>query len=319
MARGVIRDRSFPNWHKGFPFMTERVGAPAMLRNIDVDLLRSFVTVAELRSFTRAAAALFRSQSTVSTQIRRLEELAGQTLLQRSPQEVLLTRAGEQFLGYARRIVALHDEALDVINAQSVSGRVRLAVMDDYATVVLPETLARFARSYPDVELEVTTGFTRDLLNSLGEEFDLVLATQKAGDGRGEVLRREPTLWACSDRATLDLEAPLQLALLKAPNMFREWALAALDEAGMRWRILFSSSSIGAVEAVAASGVALTVVKAGTARPGLQLLGPEHGLPPLPASEIALHQAPGRPSAAVQAISVFLAEALDEEQAGPAR
>ena len=84
-----------------------------MLRNIDIDLLRCFVTIAELRSFTRAAAALFRSQSTVSSQIRRLEELAGQTLLQRSPHEVLLTRAGEQFLGYARRIVSLHDEALD--------------------------------------------------------------------------------------------------------------------------------------------------------------------------------------------------------------
>lgn len=283
-----------------------------MLRNIDVDLLRSFVTVAELKSFTRAAAALFRSQSTVSTQIRRLEELAGQTLLQRSPQEVLLTRAGEQFLGYARRIVVLHDEALDVINAQSVSGRVRLAVMDDYATIVLPETLARFARSHPGVELEVTTGFTRDLLNSLGEEFDLVLATQKAGDGRGEVLRREQTAWACSDRLAFSLEEPLQLALLKAPNMFREWALAALNETGLRWRILFSSSSIGAVEAMAASGVVLTVVKAGTARPGLQLLGAEHGLPALPASEIALHLAPGRASAAVAALSAFLAEALSD-------
>ena len=281
-----------------------------MLRNIDVDLLRSFVTIAELRSFTRAAVALSRSQSTVSTQIRRLEELAGQMLLQRSPQEVLLTRAGEQFLGYARRIVALHDEALDVI------GRVRLAVMDDYATIVLPETLARFARSHPDVELEVTTGFTRDLLNSLGEEFDLVLATQKAGDGRGDVLRKEHTAWACSDRATFTLEEPLQLALLKAPNMFREWALAALNEAGLRWRILFSSSSIGAVEAMAASGAALTVVKAGTARPGLKLLGPEQGLPALPASEIALHQAPGRAPAAVAALSGFLAEALAE--AGPA-
>lgn len=284
-----------------------------MLRNIDIDLLRCFVTIAELRSFTRAAAALFRSQSTVSSQIRRLEELAGQTLLQRSPHEVLLTRSGEQFLGYARRIVALHDEALDVVNAQSVSGRVRLAVMDDYATIVLPETLARFARSHPDVELEVTTGFTRDLLNSLGEEFDLVLATQKAGDGRGEVLRREHTAWACSDRAAFILEEPLQLALLKAPNMFREWALAALNEAGLRWRALFSSSSIGAVEAMAASGAALTVVKAGTARPGLQLLGPESGLPALPASEIALHLAPGRPSAAVAALSGFLAEALSEE------
>lgn len=286
-----------------------------MLRNIDVDLLRSFVTVAELRSFTRAAAALFRSQSTVSTQIRRLEELAGQTLLQRSPQEVALTRAGEQFLGYARRIVSLHDEALDVINAQSVSGRVRLAVMDDYATIVLPETLARFARSHPEVELEVTTGFTRDLLNSLGEEFDLVLATQKAGDGRGRVLRRERTAWACADRASFSLVEPLELALLKAPNMFREWALEALNEAGLRWRILFSSSSIGAVEAMAASGAALTVVKAGTARPELELLGPEQGLPALPASEIALHQAPGRAAAAVVALSDFLAEALSDAPA----
>ncbi|SIR58914.1 MULTISPECIES: LysR family transcriptional regulator [unclassified Bosea (in: a-proteobacteria)] len=287
-----------------------------MLRNIDVDLLRSFVTIAELRNFTRAAAALFRSQSTVSAQIRRLEELTGQSLLQRSPHDVSLTHAGEQFLGYARRIVALHDEALDVINARQVSGRVRLAVMDDYATLVLPEILARFARSHPDVELEVTTGFTRDLLNGLGEEFDLVLATQKAGDGRGTVLRQEPTSWACADEVSFVLDAPLPLALLKPPNMFREWALAALDEAGLRWRILFSSTSIGAVEAVAASGAALTVVKQGTARAGLRLLGQEEGLPLLPASEIALHLTPGRVSAAIGALAAFLGDALREKRGG---
>lgn len=297
---------------RGEKARTERNGTVTALRNIDIDLLRSFVTIAELRSFTRAAAALSRTQSTISTQVRRLEEIAGQTLLQRSPQEVLLTRAGEDFLGYARRIVALHDEALDVVRAQSVSGRVRLAVMDDYATIVLPETLARFARSHPEVELEVTTGFTRDLMNALGEEFDLVLATQRAGDGRGEVLRTERTAWAASDRHDLSLAGPLPLALLKAPNMYREWALEALNEAGLGWRILFSSSSIGAVEAMAAAGAALTVVKAGTARPGLCLLGRDDGLPELPASEIALHLAPGRPSAAARALSSFLAEALRE-------
>lgn len=281
-----------------------------MVRNIDIDLLRCFVTIAELRSFTRAGAALFRTQSTVSTQVRRLEELAGQTLLQRSPQEVLLTRAGEELLGYARRIVALHDEALDVIAAQAVSGPVRLAVMDDYATVVLPETLARFVRSHPDVQLEVTTGFTRDLVGGLGEEFDLVLATQKAGNGSGQVLRTERTAWACSDRFPFTLDQPLRLALLKAPNMYREWALDALNGAGITWRILFSSSSIGAVEAMAAAGAALTVVKEGTARPGLRLLGAADGLPPLPGSEIALHAAAGRGSAAVRALAAFLEAAL---------
>lgn len=281
-----------------------------MLRNIDIDLLRCFLTIAELRSFTKAGAALFRSQSTISTQIRRLEELAGQSLLQRSPQEVLLTRAGEEFLGYARRIVALHDEALDVVNARNVAGRVRLAVMDDYATQVLPQPLARFARMNPDVELEVTTGFTRDLLDDLGEDFDLVLATQKLGDGRGEVLRTERTAWACSDRHDFDATARISLALLKAPNMYREWALAALNDAGMPWRILFSSSSIGAVEAIAASGAAVTIVKAGTARTGLRLLGPGDGMPELPASEIALHSAPGRQAPAVRAMASFLQESL---------
>jgi DNA-binding transcriptional LysR family regulator len=293
-----------------------------MIRNIDIDLMRCLVTIAEKGSFTRSAAALFRSQSTISSQVRRLEELVGHTLLQRSPHEVALTRAGEDFLSYARRIVALHDEALDVADAQSVSGPVRLAVMDDYATIVLPETLARFVRSHPDVELEVTTGFTRDLLTRLGEEFDLVLTTQKQGDGRGEVLRSERTLWACSDRHGLSLEEPLKLALLSAPNMYREWGLAALNTAGLSWRILFSSSSIGAVEAMAASGAAVTIVKAGTARPGLRLLGAADGLPALPASEIALHMAPGRASPAMRALRDFLRQALtqggDESSQGEA-
>ncbi len=282
-----------------------------MLRNIDVDLLRSFVTIAELRSFTPRAAALFRSQSTVSAQIRRLEELAGQSLLQRSPHEVSLTHAGEQFLGYARRIVALHDEALDVINARQVSGRVRLAVMDDYATLVLPEILARFARSHPDVELEVTTGFTRDLLNGLGRSStSCSRRRRRATAAHGAAARAD--LLGLRRRSVLRARRALPLALLKAPNMFREWALSALDEAGLRWRILFSSTSIGAVEAVAASGAALTVVKEGTARPGLRLLGEEAGLPVLPASEIALHLTPGRISPASAALSAFLGEALQD-------
>lgn len=282
-----------------------------MPANTDIDLLRCFVTIADLRSFTRAAGALHRTQSTISTQVRKLEDLAGRSLLERSPQRVRLTRSGEDFLAYARRIVALHDEALAVVTAKDVSGPVRLAVMDDYATVVLPDTLARFARAHPDVELEVTTGFTRDLLNRLGEPFDLVLATQKAGDGRGQVLKIEHTAWACSEHYTHDPARSIPLALLQAPNMYREWALDALNAANLPWRILFSSSSIGTVEAMAASGACLTVVKAGTARPGLRTLKPGDGLPQLPVSEISLHRAPDRQSAAVRAFSAFLIDALN--------
>lgn len=282
-----------------------------MLRNIDIDLLRCFSTVAELRGFSRAAVTLGRSQSAISMQIRRLEEIIGQILLDRSPQGVSLTRRGEEFLNYARRIVALHDEALDVVSARSLRGTVQLAVMDDYATSILPATLARFSRLHPEIELEVTTGFTRDLLRQLGNEFDLVLATHKHGTGKGEVLRTERTSWACSDSHSLPItEGPLPLALLKPGNMYREWALEALNRAKRPWRIVFSSSSIGAVEAAAAAGMAITVVKAGTARAGLRLMSDSDGLPPLPLSEIALHTAARRQTPASRALADHLIEEL---------
>jgi DNA-binding transcriptional LysR family regulator len=281
-----------------------------MLHNLDIDLMRSFNTVAELRSFTRAANALHRTQSTISAQIRRIEDMIGLTLLERSPQKVTLTRAGEDFLAYSRSIVALHDEALLAIRVKELTGRVRLAVMDDYATVVLPNILSKFCRVHPGVELEVTTGFTRDLLGSLGDPFDLVLATQKGGDGRGHVLKIEQTAWACADGYTHDPDRPLPLALLRAPNMFREWALESLNAAGIAWRILFSSSSIGAVEAMAASGTCVTIVKRGTALPALRLLGISDGFPDLPSSEIALHSTPERRSPAVKSFAAFLIEAL---------
>ncbi|PJI39189.1 MAG: LysR family transcriptional regulator [Ferrovibrio sp.] len=288
---------------------------PGMLRNIDVDLLRCFTAVVEQKGFSRAAAILGRSQSAISMQIRRLEEITRQHLLDRSPQGVALTPRGEELLGYARRIIALHDEALDVIGARDLRGTVRLAVMDDYATSILPDALARFSRQHPEIELEVTTGFTRDLLKQLGDEFDLVLATQRYGAGKGEVLRIERTSWAFSDSNTFPADGALPLALLKAGNMYREWALEALNKARRSWRIVFSSSSIGAVEAAAAAGMAVTVVKAGTARPGLRLLDEADDLPPLPLSEIALYTAPRRQTPATRALAEHLTAELRSEAA----
>ena len=142
-----------------------------------------------------------------------------------------------------------------------------------------------------------------------------MLATQRYGAGRGEVLRIERTSWAFSDSHTFPADGALPLALLKAGNMYREWALEALNKAKRPWRIVFSSSSIGAVEAAAAAGMALTVVKAGTARPGLRLLGETDGLPPLPLSEIALYTAPRRQTPATRALAEHLTAELRSEAA----
>jgi DNA-binding transcriptional LysR family regulator len=126
------------------------------------------------------------------------------------------------------------------------------------------------------------------------------------------VLRTEQTSWAFSDSHALPGTDPLPLALLKTGNMFREWALEALNAAQHSWRIVFSSSSISAVEAAAASGMALTVVKKRTAGPGLQLIGEAEGLPSLPSAEIALHVSPNKLPAAAHALADFLIAELKE-------
>ena len=277
-----------------------------MRRNIDTDLLRAFVAIVDQDGFIKASQALGRSQSAVSMQMRRLEDAVDTPLFRRAGRKMNLTPAGETLLGYARRLIALHDQTLDALDENRVSGNVSLAVMGDYATNVLPGILARFIDQHPDIVVDVTTGFSYDLIHHLGERFELVVSTQPKGSGKGEVLRSEPTRWAFSARHDLPCSRALPLALLPSGNMFREWALQALDRAGISWRVMFTSSSIATVEAAAEAGIALAVVKEGSARPGLRLLGQQDGLPELPESEIAIHRAPGGLTRAGQLFAEFL-------------
>jgi DNA-binding transcriptional LysR family regulator len=280
------------------------------MHDLDTQTLRSFLAVAETGGFTHAARRVHRSQSAVSMQIRKLEEAVGGPVFERSARGVTLTRKGETLLGYARRLLELHDRALTEMHGASVEGTVRIGVMDDYATHVLPRIFAGFERRFASVILEVTTGFTADLLQELGESFDLVLATQPIGTETGRVLRTEDTCWAYAARLPLPDLGTVPLAVLARGNLFRNWATGALDAAGIPWRVVYSSTSIAAVESAAAAGIAVTVVKRSTARDDLRLIGPSEGLPPLPVSEIALHRAPGATAPAVHHLAAFLEDQL---------
>ena len=281
-----------------------------MIRDVDTSTLRSFLAVAETGGFTAASKRLFRSQSAVSMQIKKLEEIVGAEVFERTTGGVALTAQGELLVGFARRLVELHDLAIAEVRGDLVTGTVRIGVMDDYATHVLPELFAAFNRRYPGIKLEITTGFTSQLVEGLGSEFDLVLATQGAGSKAGRVLLRERTCWAFSARKPLPDLSVVPLAVLAPGNLFRNWATDALDRAGLPWRIVYSSTSISAIEAAAAAGIAVTVVKSGTARSDLRILGSAEGLPALPASEIALHRPPGQLSPAAHQLAEFLEQEL---------
>ncbi len=260
--------------------------------SLDPDLLKAFVAVADHRSFTRAAATLNRTQSAVSMQIRRLEDRLGVALFNRTKANVDLSAAGEGLLGYAQRILKLNEEAIGRLAERKVEGVVRLGVMDDYGTLIVPPLLASFLTGYPKIHVEMETGLTSSMPARLGEAYDLVIAMHPEGRREGEFLRREQAVWAAGPSRTVEQQEPLPVALYPQGCLFRKWAIEALDAARRPWRLAFVSHSLAAVEAVAAQGLAVTVVKAGTFPPKLRPLSHRDGMPPLPAAEICLHRAP---------------------------
>jgi DNA-binding transcriptional LysR family regulator len=258
---------------------------------LDPDLLRAFVAVVDQRSFTRAATALNRTQSAVSSQIKRLEDQVGQTLLDRSTTHVDVTPAGESLVGYARRILSLGEEAIQRLHEHEVEGRVRLGVMEDYGTIHMPGLLKSFALAYPAVEIQMETGLTSTMVERIGPDFDIVIAMHPVGERSGTLLSRERAIWVGSHLLDVNASEPLPLALYHSGCLFRKWALEALDRSGRAWRLAFISHSLSAVEAVAAQGLAVTVVKEGTRPSSLTVLGKADGLPKLPLAEIRLHTA----------------------------
>ncbi|MGY3482921.1 DNA-binding transcriptional LysR family regulator [Bradyrhizobium sp. USDA 4011] len=258
---------------------------------LDPDLLQAFVAVADHRSFTRAAAALNRTQSAVSMQVKRLEERLRAELFHRSTSSVDLSAAGEGLLGYARRILSLNAEAVGRVRAHGTGGRVRLGVMDDYGTLIVPPLLKEFIANYPLIHVEMETGLTSSMTDRLGEAYDLVIAMHPEGRGEGELLRTEQAVWAASATHRVEELDPLPVALYPQGCLFRSWAMQALDKASRPWRLAFVSHSLSAVEAIAAQGLAVTVVKSGTFPPALRRLTARDGMPRLPRAEIRLHRA----------------------------
>lgn len=261
--------------------------------SLDPELLRVFVAVAELRSFTRAAERLARTQAAVSLQVKRLEDRLGVILFRRTKTRVDVSPVGEQFLQDARRILALNQEALTRLSGHKVSGRVRIGVMEDYGTKLLPSLLASAAEQFPLVEVEMEIGLTARMLKRLGTSFDAVFTMQPEGASDGDLICREKAIWAAAHTGAAEELHPLPLALSDRDCLFRQWATQALDQAGKAWRLAYVSSSLAAVEAIVLQGLAVTVVKGSMLGPHLRALRSGARLPRLPGAEIRLHKAAG--------------------------
>jgi len=268
----------------------------------DPELLRTFAAVADLGGFTRAAEQLHLTQSTVSFQIKRLETQAGRPLFVRTTRQVALTADGEVLLGYARGILRLQDAARRQLAALgSLAGTVRLGASEDFASGGLAQALAAYRRTHPRVRLEVEVGLSRNLLPALDSgELDLVLGKREAGEQRGEVLWREPVVWAFGrDAGWLDPTMPLPLAFFPEPCIYRRAALACLREYDRPFEIVYVSPSVSGVKAAAAAGLAITPLPASVMTPQFRSVSMEEGAPPMPDAEFVLFRQDGDVEASV--------------------
>lgn len=285
--------------------------------NLDLDLIRTFVTVVEAQNFTRAGQRLGRSQSAVSLQIRRLEEQVGVTLLSRDPRHVVPTEDGEVFLPHARRLLRVNDEILAEVRGGDIEGEVRLGAPEDFATVHLPEILGHFARLHPKVALTVTCDLTLHLLEKLREgQLDIALVKREPlGPDQGVRVWRENLVWVAADKSVLDANPVAPLILAPAPCVYRKRAIAALEASGRAWRCAYTSPSLAGQHAALRAGLGLTVLPRDMAPGDLAVLGPAEGLPPLPDAEIALLRARTAVPTAAARLSEYVLSALDRRHA----
>jgi len=234
----------------------------ALPLNLDLDVLRTFVTGLDLGSYAKAAGRLGRSQSAISLQLRKLEETTGQTLLRKQGRGLALTPEGEIMLGYARRLLELNDEAVAALKQPSLAGQVRLGVLRDFAETWLPEVLGHFGRTHPGIQVEVRVDRSVMLVEAIDHgDLDLALAWQEGRENsaRAEHLAWLPMTWIGPRDFVRRREEPLPLVMLDQFCLFRRQGLAALDTAGISWRLVFTSQSLSGLWAAVAAGLGVTL------------------------------------------------------------
>jgi DNA-binding transcriptional LysR family regulator len=283
----------------------------------DLDVLRSFAMGVDLGGFAKAADRLGRSTSAVSAQLKKLEEQTGTPIFRKSGRGLALTEAGETMLGYARRLLELNDEAAAAVAGVQLDGWVRFGLQEDFGETLLPDVLGRFARAHPKVRIEARVVRNAELVDRVRSgRLDLALAWN---DGSvlpySEPIAEVPMCWVGpADKRVvwrMDGGEPLPLAVLETPCLLRSAATAALDRAGIAWRLAFVSSGLGGLWAATVAGLGVTV-RTRLGLPGsVRAMPPgEGGLPVLPSLGLCLHRAEADPSPATARLASIVLQAV---------
>lgn len=257
---------------------------------LDLDVLRTFVAIAETGSFTLAANSVFRTPSAVSMQIKKLEETLGTTVFSRDARSVSLTQDGEMLLGYARRMLALNREAVSKFVVPDIAGVVRLGSPDDYGERILPNVLKRFAQTHPSIAVDVTIDVSSNLRRRLADrQLDITLFTAcRSIPHDAEVLLTEPIVWGGAKGGTAHLREPLPVSLWEEGCVWRADALEALGREGRDYRVAYMSAHTAGQRAAILADLAVAPLPKSFIGEDVVALGPSEGLPALSNYNLAM-------------------------------
>ena len=265
------------------------------MRTLDLDLLRTLEAISRHSTFAVAAERLHKTQSAVTQQMQRLEAEIGSPLFERRGRGKRLTARGEQLLAYARRMLALNDQALQsVVRLKSVP-QLRIGSPHDVADTLLAGLLSRFSRTLPDLQMSIEVGRSPFLMEALkAGQLDMTLSTRFDDTLSGMRLRTSPTVWIAAHDFVYEPGTPVPLVLADEVSLFRKLSLDALSEAGVPWHIRFHAPTLAAIRAGVRAGLGMTGRSVELLDPGLRVLGTNEGLPPLPDVHYYLYANPDR-------------------------
>ena len=250
---------------------------------LDLELLRTLCVIASSDSFGAAAVDLGRTQSAVTQQMQRLEELVGHPLFEKQGRGKRLTEHGQRLLTYARQLMAINDEALRVLQQGDLQGHLRIGAPHDVADTVLPPLLSEVVRNWPMLQVSIQVGRSPFLTDALRRgEIDMAISNRPETEFEGLVLRSSPTVWLCAADYLHDRGKPIPLVMVDGPSIFRKLGQEALDAAGMAYSLRYTSTSLIGIRAALRAGLGVTARGVEQLDASLRVLGPNEGMPVLP-------------------------------------
>lgn len=285
---------------------------------LDSELLRAFVSVADTGNVTRAAGRLGRTQSAVSMQIKRLEQIVGEPLFARGSRGVQLTRKGEDLLPNARRVMLALEETVASLRVAQLDGPVRIGIPEEYGKAIVARALRRFSALHPKVEITVRFATSALQVAAIDAgELDLAVVFEWKDESDGETLMSDPTVWAESVQLPRHAERPLPIAIYRNSEWCRDFALRSLKRHGIDHRIAYVSDTSGGMLLAATSGLAVAPLARSNIPAGCRELTVADGFGPIDAARVVLRRNPAAAGAAVNGMAEAIREAF-RARSGPA-